>query len=483
VLAGQPTRAARELRRHRHQQRRRWVALGLILLTLWGAIELARRLSDSEPALAQMLATQGWIEVARREADAIFPAWPENLQRLQDWLRTHGEPLRVRRAALADVTAAGPDTEERMPRLRAELQALDTFLAPDTGTVAQVEQRLQTASTIVAETIEAHAAAWDEVSQRVAADARFPGFIMRPTVGLVPLGADPSSGLEEFHQIGMAQPQQPAPVREATGRLVCNEGHGPILVLVPGGRFLMGEQGKEPDGAAHDARATDYTRPEWVEIDPFLLSKFELTIAQWVRLTGAANPSYFRPGTTYARDPPIGGMHPVEQVACEVAREALLRQGLDLPTEAQWERAATPPGSGRWTCGSEATELVRYANLLDASYVAWFGPTTDALADADGHVFTARVGSFAANGFGLHDLHGNVAEWCRDAWDAFGPLNVARPGDGLRMPRNSNRVFRGGSHVHRAVDARCRARTDHLPTFRSAFIGLRPVRPWHPERP
>ena len=154
------------------------------------------------------------------------------------------------------------------------------------------------------------------------------------------------------------------------------------------------------------------------------------------------------------------------------------RLGLALPSEAQWEngcRAGT--GSVYWS-GDEKEALQGVANLSDQygkdngnqSWTLW-EPWLD-----DGSTVHNRVGSYAANGFGLHDVHGNVWEWCLDGYDS-GAYRGDRPPDPVvPWEGSANRVYRGGGFYNAAVNARSALRISNTPEFRGNALGLRPAR-------
>ena len=89
-----------------------------------------------------------------------------------------------------------------------------------------------------------------------------------------------------------------------------------------------------------------------------------------------------------------------------------------LPTEAEWEYACRAGTTSRYSFGDGPEGLATTGNVLDASLREKFPnwKTQDPISARDGFVFTASVGTFSANAFGVFDMHGNVAELCSDAF-------------------------------------------------------------------
>jgi hypothetical protein len=262
----------------------------------------------------------------------------------------------------------GVDLEFRHLALSALVTDLKTAIAPKSGLFSDIEDRLEKSRRIEQETVTQHAALWSAAAQRIAASSAYSGLILKPQTGLIPLGPDPTSGLEEFlHWQSHDWKSEGAalPTRGEANRMVMTTGRGVILVLIPGGTFLMGAQKTDPKKPNHDPEARDDEGPvHEVTLAPYFLSKYEMTQGQWLRATGS-NPS--SSGLWWemlsAPNGAVDGRHPVEQMNWDEAQKLVIRLDLELPTEAQWERAARAGGSTIWAGTSDIAELAKFGNI------------------------------------------------------------------------------------------------------------------------
>jgi formylglycine-generating enzyme required for sulfatase activity len=360
---------------------------------------------------------------------------------------------------------------------------LTVFVDPDRykGLLADVRYRLAFAESVERETIVKHQDAWKGATEAIAASPKYHGLSIKPQLGLIPIGEDPRSHLWEFvHLQTVAPGTDPVPKRGQDGCLIVTEDMGVVFVLLPGGTFRMGavkpdedqaptEPNVDPDAGRRENPVTSVT------LQPFFMSKYEMTQGQWLRTVGR-NPSRHLPDTNFGGKI-IDLRHPVEWVTWDDCDQWLGRLGLVLPTEAQWEYGARGgTTSPQWT-GLGTDGLSKAANIADQFFHRMGGPSHMTYEPwNDGYTAHAPVGSFDPNPFGLHDVLGNVFEWCRDALRDYD--EDLRAGDGLRTSSVIQyRIARGGGFYSMASEARSAARASHVREFRTHALGVRPARP------
>ena len=438
------------------------------------------------------------FEQLTERAESLWPAFPSMIESYETWLREadelvgrldlHERELRRLRAG-ASTSSGGPlkfkNTEvEWLHDALADLVVDLQGLRAEGGLLEEIRGRLERARTIGERSVDGDdaRARWQRAIKSIASTSECPmyeGLELAPQLGLLPIGRDARSGLWEFVDLQTGDKPGRDPI---TGELVPSEGSGLVFVLIPGGRTWIGSQHSDTSMPNYMFQAPPDEGPAHrVELSPFLLSKYEMTQAQWERFTGA-NPSFYLPGESFA-----GHVHdllfPVEQISWFEAVQVLGRLGMQLPTEAQWEHAARGGTTGPWSSGLAPESLEGYANIGDESAARFGAPWPDVAGGTlfdDGWVATARVGSFEPNPFGLHDVHGNVYEWCADLYETSYDLTLERPGDGLRkpdeLPEDPVRVNRGGSFKHSAENVRSARRNQSAPGLINDVLGVRPAR-------
>lgn len=253
------------------------------------------------------------------------------------------------------------------------------------------------------------------------------------------------------------------PDGESSTMLVRNS-LGMEFVRVPSGEFLMGS--RQDDGwAGADERPQHQVRIS----NPFWLGRYEVTQHQFSRVMDT-NPSYFSQhggGRPQIKDLDTSAF-PVEQVDWLTATEFCKRisnlpeevqaeRVYRLPTEAEWEYACRAGTTSLWQHGEREEEL---------SAFAWFSE------NADGR--THRVGRKLPNPYGIHDIHGNVWEWCSD-WYSADTYRASNRADPLGPAFGIGRVIRGGGWLYDATNCRSAARDYAAPAGRYALIGVRLV--------
>jgi len=243
--------------------------------------------------------------------------------------------------------------------------------------------------------------------------------------------------------------------RGATVRTRMSPRGGVELVFVPGGTFTMGSP--EDEGGRLDDEGPQHE----VELAGFYLARTAVTNAQYAAFV-SANPEYEKP--EYWADSRYNQPEqPVVGVSWEDAKAYCEWAGLVLPTEAQWEYACRAGTTTAYSTGEDEAALAR---------TGWYVQNSQGRPHA--------VGQKEPNEFGLYDMHGNVWEWCLDAFESYG-VSEPRHGDGSRKEPvgDASRVLRGGCWDNPARLARSAYRNHVHPGLRYVSIGFRPAQGIH----
>jgi formylglycine-generating enzyme required for sulfatase activity len=277
------------------------------------------------------------------------------------------------------------------------------------------------------------------------------GIIVRPSSGLIGLPEGRSGPLEEMIQRSLDHLTESAALMDLEPR-PGTERDFPIapgvsirMCWCPPGDFMMGSPITEEN------RNFDEDQVEVTLSKGFWIGKYQVTQEQWQAVMGT-NPSLYE-----------GENLPVDEVSWNDAQSFLdklnIRLGSEdggrmaLPTEAQWEYAARAGSAGVYSGG-------------DLNEVAWYS--------VNSRDSTHPVGKKKANAWGLHDMSGNIWEWCQDWYDEDlpGGVNPTGPDSG------DYRVIRGGDYWHFAGICRIASRHAFYPTGSAPMdvIGFRVVR-------
>ena len=300
--------------------------------------------------------------------------------------------------------------------------------------------------------------------------------------GAVPVSLTPSPG-----------PASPgaavAPVKP--GQVTTNS-LGMKLVMIPAGEFRMGANEPKAQLRNDGFRIWDYEGFDSTDeapvhavaiTRPFLMGAHEVTLGQFLTFyhadykgrldcesdgRGGGGYNAARSGHQFDPDPRYRPWswghpgqtndHPVVNVswndAVAFCRWLSKKEGsrYRLPTEAEWEYACRAGTSSRFWNGDDPESVTAVGNVMDGTAKSQFSWLNDSTTSRDGHALTAPVGRFRANPFGLHDMHGNVFEWCSDLYETYGGAKAVDP----RGPvEGTDRIYRGG--CWRCDAARCRS--------------------------
>jgi formylglycine-generating enzyme required for sulfatase activity len=235
----------------------------------------------------------------------------------------------------------------------------------------------------------------------------------------------------------------------------------PEMVVIPAGEFTMGSPESEPfRGSETQHRVTIAA--------PFAVGKFDITFGQWGACVKDGGCDNYRPDDQHWGR----GRRPVIDMSWENAKTYVnwlsrkTGKTYRLLSEAEWEYAARAGTTTAYSTGKTISpRQANYDGSGDGS-----GPSQA------NRQKTMPVGSFPANAFGLHDMHGNVSQWVEDCW--HDDYTAMAPADGSAWLDGdcSGRVLRGGSWGDSEVELRSAARTGEYKSNSSYNDGLRVAR-------
>ena len=376
-----------------------------------------------------------------------------------------------------------PELQARHDRQARFVANLEVLTDPERGLILEVEQRLQKARRLHETSVVAEAESWKKAIASIADPGDCPlyeGLEITPQLGVVPLRRNAEPGLWEFwHTLSGERPEWDG------DSWVLTPETGLVLVLVPGGKFWMGAQGVDESRELYDP--VPYPYPVSIhsaEIDAFFLSKYEMTQAQWARLTGEW-PSLYAAGQRGGGVRQFTRMHPVESVTKEGSLAHLFDWSLTLPTEAQWERAVRVGQPYLYGAYATIHDVPHDVNCADETYHLYQKALVYISGRDDGWLVHAPVDAVSENPWGLVGMLGNVQEWVLDGSDIVGsgygdfrdrPPSLL-PGTGEhRVDFRSMNIYRGGCFTSEAKFLRPANRNLVGLNSMRPMIGVRPAR-------
>jgi formylglycine-generating enzyme required for sulfatase activity len=284
------------------------------------------------------------------------------------------------------------------------------------------------------------------VTQTAPADDRIDRL---PNGGLLPR-ADPFG-------VGQAKAKpEPRAKSRKTSRPAEKNSIGMELVLIPPGKFAMGSPNSEA--------SRDKNNEEQVEVTltkSFYLGRTEVTQGQWRAVMGTTpwkGKAYVREGDDYAAT--YVSWHAAQAFCKKLSEDE--NRAYRLPSEAEWEYACRGGTTTRFSFGDDESELNEHA---------WWGGVVGH-GNAKREEYAHEVARKSANAFGLYDMHGNIWEWCDNAY-----ADKLRGGtDPLVSAGDSSRVRRGGAWRGNAAHCRSAARDGDIPSRRNDSLGFRVAR-------
>ena len=239
-------------------------------------------------------------------------------------------------------------------------------------------------------------------------------------------------------------------------------GGGPAIemIWIPSGSFTMGSPTTEQQ------RHADESPQHQVILSGFWMGKYEITKSQWAAVMQTIPWNSVQHGGTDPSGPIVNVSWNDAQSFTQALNAHIIasQQGPDtvkLPSESQWEYSCRAGTETAFYWGEDT----QYTILLN--YV-WCWQNTIQI----NQYYPHNVGQKIPNNYGLYDMSGNVAEWCRDRYNSH--YNGA-PNDGSawETPVNANRILRGGNFTNSSSEFRSAERKECSPTIKGYTIGFR----------
>jgi formylglycine-generating enzyme required for sulfatase activity len=228
----------------------------------------------------------------------------------------------------------------------------------------------------------------------------------------------------------------------------------PAMIVVPAGSFKMGSPATEADRSPNEGRQHEVTIAK-----PFAVGRTEVTFAQWDACVAAGACRKLGDNSWGRGDRPVINVGWSDAVQYVEWLARMTGKPYRLLSEAEWEYAARAGTTTRFSFGDDDSELDRYA---------WYFKNSDRK--------TQAVGTKAANGFGLYDMHGNVYEWVADPWHE-NYENAPSDGSVWRdNPVPNRHVARSGSWYFDAKNLRSASRVGPPSNLQDGNVGLRVAR-------
>jgi formylglycine-generating enzyme required for sulfatase activity len=251
-----------------------------------------------------------------------------------------------------------------------------------------------------------------------------------------------------FQLLALLHPAKAQAPKEITNSI------GMKLLLIPKGTFMMGS----PESEEGHQRNNE-TQHEVTISKDYYLGVYEVTQAQYEKVMGK-NPSLFQGAIVGNENADL----PVDNVSwddvvefckklSDLPEEKKAGRMYRLPTEAEWEYACRAGSKTAYSFDDEEGLLPEYG---------WFSRNSSRR--------THTVGLLEPNAWGLHDMHGNVWEWCSDWYEEYPKGAVSDP---TGPKEGSDRVIRGGSWDYEAAHCRSANRNGRDPSFRFDYYGFR----------